>query len=983
MSRRRRRTWLLVATVLMSACGGASADRGARAPALSRGGLARRSASELLAAAESTYGRSEYDSARAIFTRALDVATTSADTVAGARALTWIGLASWRLGNYADARTFGERALAVKLGAGLTGDLSKSYNALGLLAHNEGRFGNAIDAFTHAAESAAAAADSAGLAKAVGNRGLVYSDIGDFTKASDGISVLRRFAHDAGDARLEANALVNLGMVDIRAGAPRSAMPLLANALKLHRSIANAVGEENALGQLGTAYDGMGEPQLALSYLDSALSIARRRGLRQQASDDLQLIAGIYDESGDHARALDYLTNAAVLSDSMKMRKIQGDIARAQSRALFALGNLNRARDRANAARRFDAGAGAKLEQLEDELLVAELEQRAGAAPAVHDALQRAREIAQTLEGAVPRVELALGEARVAELASDPATVLRVIARAAPALAAATTGREWEAQALTARAYAKRGQLMQAVGAGRRAVRAIERVRSTFSSGMLRSSFTAERAGVYADLALVLLRLGRTDDAFAVADAARGRALLEHIAAAGRSLAPQGAAGDLREADALLRRIDRLVAQLRSADTVPLRRRALAADDGAGFLSRQLADSRLLYETLMERARLGDSRVAALSGGGMPNVALVRAALQPGEAMIEYFVTADRLVTFVVDQRGIHSSESPLTEDALMLRVRLARDLVMRREATREARRPVLRGLYGLLIAPAKEHGWLRDVRRVIIVPHASLAYLPFAALLDPASDRYLVEEFDLLLLPSGASLPALRREPPVVAVSGAAARVFAPFPDDLPGTRAEVDAVRQVMGHALRYVGSSATEQALRSALAEPRIVHVATHGFMNARSPMFSRLELARPPADSVPFDNDGRLEVHELLDLQVRSPLVFLSGCETGVGAAWSTSFMRGEDYATLAAAFLFAGARNVVSTLWRIEDRGAAAFATAFYQELASRNPAEALARAQRSMIAAPEYTSPFYWAAYTLSGDAGTVLAQTKPPLSVQ
>ena len=74
-----------------------------------------------------------------------------------------------------------------------------------------------------------------------------------------------------------------------------------------------------------------------------------------------------------------------------------------------------------------------------------------------------------------------------------------------------------------------------------------------------------------------------------------------------------------------------------------------------------------------------------------------------------------------------------------------------------------------------------------------------------------------------------------------------------------------------------------------------------MNSRNSLFSRIELT--PGSGEPGD-DGRLEVHELLRLRIRSPLVFLSGCETGVGAAWSNQFARGEDYATLAQAFLYA-------------------------------------------------------------------------------
>jgi CHAT domain-containing protein len=138
-----------------------------------------------------------------------------------------------------------------------------------------------------------------------------------------------------------------------------------------------------------------------------------------------------------------------------------------------------------------------------------------------------------------------------------------------------------------------------------------------------------------------------------------------------------------------------------------------------------------------------------------------------------------------------------------------------------------------------------------------------------------------------------------------------------------------------------------------------------MNPRNPMFSRLEL-RPDGDGSGED-DGWLEVHELLGLSIRSPLVFLSGCETGLGTAWSTDFLRGEDYATLARAFLYAGGQNVVATLWRLEDESAAIFAGLFYRALRGGTPADALVQAQRQLMAQPEYASPYYWATYRLTG----------------
>jgi CHAT domain-containing protein len=152
---------------------------------------------------------------------------------------------------------------------------------------------------------------------------------------------------------------------------------------------------------------------------------------------------------------------------------------------------------------------------------------------------------------------------------------------------------------------------------------------------------------------------------------------------------------------------------------------------------------------------------------------------------------------------------------------------------------------------------------------------------------------------------------------------------------------------------------------MATSAIVDTATHAVMNARNPLFSRLELARDRG--MLSGNDGRLEVREVLEMRVRSPLVFLSGCDTGLGASWSTPFETGEDFTTLAQALLFAGARNVVATLWRIDDAAAAELAERFYQNLRTVPAPEALVQAQRSLLREAKYRDPYYWAAYQLSG----------------
>jgi CHAT domain-containing protein len=293
--------------------------------------------------------------------------------------------------------------------------------------------------------------------------------------------------------------------------------------------------------------------------------------------------------------------------------------------------------------------------------------------------------------------------------------------------------------------------------------------------------------------------------------------------------------------------------------------------------------------------------------------------------------------------------------------VRLARRMLADPTIPPEEAEGVLRTLSRWLLDPV---GRLEGVRRLVVVPHGALAYLPFSALKTPQGD-YLVERYSLVHLPSAsfAARGGARASPD--ARASVAVTALAPQPADLPATALEVNAIGRTRRGARILLGQRASESALRDALRSGAVVHVASHGVLNPVNPLFSRIETA--PGRNQSPDDDGRLEVHEVLRLEIRSPLVFLSGCETGLGPGGSRRYVPGEDYTTLAAAFLAAGARQVVATLWAIPDTGAAVFATRFYAELDRTEPAEALASAQRALLADGRFRHPYYWAGYRVAG----------------
>ncbi|HVF38600.1 MAG TPA: CHAT domain-containing protein, partial [Gemmatimonadaceae bacterium] len=699
--------------------------------------------------------------------------------------------------------------------------------------------------------------------------------------------------------------------------------------------------------------------------------------LKQPETDNLQIIAEIRGEAGDHQRALDYLTRARSIAETTGLASRLGDIARAEAREYAALSRYDLALARARESAAAHRTAGAAMEELNDQLLYAEIAQRAGRPRDADGALVIATALSRKLGSEVAMTSAALGRARIADVAGRSREILDALGKPGSSVGKISAHNDWEVHSLRARALARVRDWNGAITEGRLAVEGVERIRRRIPEGPMRASYAGDKSVVYGDLVIALLQTGRVAEAFEVADAGRGRALLERIGSYGRNAASAGAQ-DVAESERLLRRIDRVVDQLRQADTIPPRDRSVALRTDLADLSRRLVSMRREYEDRMRRAATADPRAAAILGVSRTHAPAVLNALSPNEVLIKYMATPKRLIVFVARQGQLHHVASDLTIDELSTRVRIASELASR-HGEASARQHVLRALYDVLLFPVERAGLLKNVETLVIVPSEMLSAVPFAALVD-ARRKYLAESHAVLMLSSAAALPALRARGTDSIAAGHA--VFAPFPTRLPGSDAEARVVARSVGAARLMVGPAATETALRAALASASIVHVASHAVLNHPSPMFSRVELAAR-IGGAPVD-DGRLEVHELLNTRVRSQLVFLSGCETGAGTAWATSFRRGQDYSTLAQAFLYSGARDVVATLWRIDDRGAAAFAQRFYAALPGRSAASALALAQREMIRHPQYSAPRYWAAYTVSGSGNLEInPQTQPRLAVQ
>ncbi|HSV33281.1 MAG TPA: CHAT domain-containing protein [Pyrinomonadaceae bacterium] len=321
--------------------------------------------------------------------------------------------------------------------------------------------------------------------------------------------------------------------------------------------------------------------------------------------------------------------------------------------------------------------------------------------------------------------------------------------------------------------------------------------------------------------------------------------------------------------------------------------------------------------------------------------------------------------------------------------------------------------LYRAVLEPAASS--ISD-KRLLVVADGALNYIPFEALVkssagaDYTSLDYLVKTNEVVYTPSASVIGALQQQSgrnparegagrnillvadPVFNLSDPRLKGTAPSSEAirglglesavkditgqqssgvqlarLSGTRTEAEEIAKIArtggNQTDTWLDLRASEDDLRSRdISNYRIVHVATHGLLDAERPQFTGVVLSLVGNQT----NDGFLRTDEIFNLKLGSPLVMLSACDTGLGKE-----KRGEGVMGLTRAFMYAGAPTVGVSLWSVADKSTAELMTDFYRRLLASSPqppAAALRDAQLAMIAGRKYSAPFYWAPFILVGE---------------
>jgi CHAT domain-containing protein/Tfp pilus assembly protein PilF len=859
----------------------------------------------------------------------------------------------------------------------------------------------ARDAYEEAARRFDASGENLQQARALLRMGRMQYLLHDRTAALATYERALPLYREANDLRGEAALLINIGSVHQAMAEPTLALQRFERAAAVFRADGDAYRTATALHNLGWVHHSLGEFKEAGSYYREALALWPTAGNKIGEAQTTHSLGMLYFDLGQPVRSREYFESA------LAMRRAIGDRP-GEAQTLVHLGAVFAARnDRGRAREAFGAALAAarvaedKVEEAAALLGLAAMDDNGGdSALHILEALAIARAVKDRRREAIALQRL--GDWRLGRGESASALTHYM---AALTLQRAAGDPRGEAESLLALARLEReaGALAKARHWAGEAVLKVESVRGRVVQPDLRASYFATAQSYYDAYIDASMRLHAQDPdagydvaALQASERARARSLLDRLIEQQADL--------LADVDASL--IERERGRRRALNAKDLKWRTLIAESAE---EAQVRAARLELDRALDalrevegELRAHSPRYAELTQREPVSLEGLRADLGDDSALLEYWLGEERSYLWVITDERSSSHVLPRGADLETLAREYFAAVSARRPEVREASIARTGSALSRALLPSAAADHVRD-RRLVVVSHGALEYLPFGALPDMgAAEEPLLRTREVVNLPSASVLHALRayrsRQPPAKTiavfgdpvfsrddprlsrVSGAHAQTSA-SEDELQRSaadaglgrlrrlrfsRIEANAISALAPASTRFAAldfEASRAAALSPALAEYRIVHFATHGLINSVHPELSGLAFSA--FDERGAAQDSLVRLHDIYGMSLQADLVVLSACRTALGPA-----VKGEGLVGLTRGFMYAGAPRVLATLWSVEDAATAHAMTQFYKELLvnERKPADALRRAQLAMLDDPRWSAPYYWGGFVLQGD---------------
>lgn len=528
--------------------------------------------------------------------------------------------------------------------------------------------------------------------------------------------------------------------------------------------------------------------------------------------------------------------------------------------------------------------------------------------------------------------------------------------------------------------------------------------------------YRARRVRYYREYIDLLTEQGKTELAFEISESSHARALFE-VLEQGQIEVRKGIQASLLTREQNLRHLLNAKSQYGFRLVMGNHR-----EEQVAALDRELTDLRESYQQVEAEIRMSSPGYAALTQPRPLTVNQIQALLDPETVLLEYSLGQKHSHIWIIGESSLEVRELPEGSAIERLAAQFHRAISTRPCSIN--RGPELKSIDSICPDRASERLAMRLSRmilsplsdkiagkRLVIVPDGALHYVPFSALPAPDAPTVpLILKHEIVSLPSASVLAAIRRantnrrfsgevailadpvfEPTDYRVTGKVSVLFSPTGsrqagEPLSGSAAQIGAMKRDAFHLRRLIYSREEANAilaltrpantmtaldfranrttvLNPELARYRIIHFATHGFIDTKHPELSGLVLSLVNRQGKP--QDGFVGLEDIYNLELPVDLVVLSACSTGLGEE-----IKGEGVISLTRGFMYAGARRVVASLWNVNDFATSELMASFYRAMERKKmaPAAALREAQIHLWSTKQWRSPYYWAAFQIQGE---------------
>jgi CHAT domain-containing protein/Flp pilus assembly protein TadD len=766
--------------------------------------------------------------------------------------------------------------------------------------------------------------------------GQLYAVMGKLDKSLDFTQKAQAIFKQASDKKGEMESYLTLGSISADKGDYIFAQNLIGQSLKIADELKMGSARQNQL--LSTISSSLGKYEDALRSQEKAIEDAREYKITGQIIWATVGMGDIYRDLGDVKRAERFYKQASEIkgSESVKTGSLDaslnlrlGDVLSA-NQYFIAEGSV--------------AGAGISSLRLSEMLIQ---DGKPDSALLFLNQADRMFRESKNKQGA-SNVKLLKGRVLVDKGDYIPAK------QALDSASSATDFPEtvWQAWFHLGRMYENQGQDAKAIESYRNSISVIEKIRGSLTIDEFKSIYFDSKREVYDRLINLLMKNNKPVDAFLLSEQARARAFYDILS--NKKIDFRGSSSEdlvsleqekrieLQKLYKLLQKGNAGVSDNENTRSVDIKQVRSA-----------LTEAQTEYEELIQKIKLNNPAYAEMLTADPITLYDIQSRLDPKTAALEYWISNNRLIIWLITHSEVITKTVQITSNDLNTLVEKARRSI-ETSSTNEVNSDMSE-LYKYLVAPVESS--LASFSNLVIIPNQSLHFLPFQALINKKGE-YFVQKFNLVYAPS-ASVYIICNDKLIKTGSKfmgvALGDVSVDNNEGLPGTEDELKKILPLFPDNISTFGKQSTETFVRKNSGNCNFLHFATHGLYNYKQPLYSYLLF--PSTD----EDDGRLNVFEVFEMNINAKLVTLSACKTGLG-----NISQGDELTGLSRAFIFAGSSSVIVSLWSVADYPTALLMSNFYRYLKDHSMQEALTLAQKDVIKL--YPEPVYWAPFILIGN---------------